>query len=182
VTQFESKNSACFQKAVIKLGRRRMRFKRAHRMIAERHKRLRTEVGKLMLLSVPPQVFHWIELGCISRQILKLNLAVLAKHKVFDQSAAMAFDPRLPTCPWGCDASDARETERPAGYGYCPGKAEVKIPPGHPSHGRKGFPVKGVLQHWGLSPRRPCPATVGPLAKPALISEHYGALLALGFF
>jgi hypothetical protein len=91
--QFESKNSACFQKAVIKLGRRRMRFKRAHRMIAERHKRLRTEVGKLMLLSVPPQVFHWIELGCISRQILKLNLAVLAKHKVFDQSAAMAFEP-----------------------------------------------------------------------------------------
>jgi hypothetical protein len=59
---------------------------------------------------------------------------------------------------------------------------KVKIPPRNSGHGRKRLPVKRVLQHRGLPSRRPSPATVRPLAESALINEHYGATLPLGFF
>lgn len=59
---------------------------------------------------------------------------------------------------------------------------EVKIPPSDSGHGRKRFPIKRVLQHRGLSSRRPRPTAVRSLAESALINEHYRAPFALGFF
>ena len=56
-------------------------------------KSLGTKIGKLMLLPVPPQILHRIELWGIGRQVLKLNPAGLLSHKVFDQPAAMRPKP-----------------------------------------------------------------------------------------
>src|SRR6202040_4274481 len=59
---------------------------------------------------------------------------------------------------------------------------KVKVPPRHPRHRRQGFPVEVILQHRGLSPRRPGAAAMGPLAEPALVDENYDPALLLGFF
>src|ERR1019366_9160361 len=59
---------------------------------------------------------------------------------------------------------------------------EVKVPPRHPRHRRQGFPVEVVLQHRGLSPRRPGAAAMGPLAETALVDENYDPALIFGLF
>src|ERR1700676_2657505 len=59
---------------------------------------------------------------------------------------------------------------------------KVKVPPRHPCHCRQSLPVEVVLQHWGLSPRRPGAAAMGPLAEPALVDENYDPALLLAFF
>ena len=59
---------------------------------------------------------------------------------------------------------------------------EVKIPPSNSGHGRKRLPVKRILQHRGLSFRRPGSTAVWPLTEPALINEHYRASFLSGFF
>src|SRR6202171_6101388 len=63
------------------------------------------------------------------------------------------------------------------------GKApKVKVPPRHPCHCRQSFPVEVVLQHRGLSPRRPGAAAMGPFAEPALVDENYDSALIFGLF
>src|ERR1700719_4267956 len=59
---------------------------------------------------------------------------------------------------------------------------KVKVPPRHPRHRRQGFPVEVILQHRGLSPRRPSAAAMGPLAEPALVDENYDLALFFGLF
>src|ERR1700682_5033953 len=59
---------------------------------------------------------------------------------------------------------------------------KVKVPPRHPRHRRQSFPVEVVLQHRGLSPRRPSAAAMGPLAKPALVDENYDPALIFRLF
>src|ERR1700694_5114621 len=59
---------------------------------------------------------------------------------------------------------------------------KVKIPPRYPRHRRQGFPAEVVLQHRGVSPRRPGAAAMGPLAEPALVDENYDPALFLAFF
>src|SRR6202035_2412008 len=61
-------------------------------------------------------------------------------------------------------------------------ESKVKVPPGHPRHRRQSFPVEVVLQHRGLSPRRPSAAAMGPLAEPALVDENYDPALIFGLF
>src|SRR6202521_5501203 len=61
------------------------------------------------------------------------------------------------------------------------GKApKVKVPPRHPCHCRQSFPVEVVLQHRGLSPRRPGAAAMGPFAEPAFVDENYDPALIFG--
>src|ERR1700693_565475 len=59
---------------------------------------------------------------------------------------------------------------------------KVKVPPRHPCHCRQSFPVEVVLQHRGVSPRRPGAAAMGPLAEPALVDENYDPALIFGLF
>jgi len=61
-------------------------------------------------------------------------------------------------------------------------KTEVKVPPCDPRHSRKCLPVEVILQHRGLSFRRPGAAAVGPLAQSALVDEDDGAAFLAGFF
>src|SRR5271169_6902961 len=59
---------------------------------------------------------------------------------------------------------------------------KVKVPPRNPCHRRQSFPVEVVLQHRGLSSRRPGAAAMGPLAEPALVDENYDPALLFGLF
>src|SRR3979490_2538912 len=59
---------------------------------------------------------------------------------------------------------------------------KVKVPPRHPCHCRQSFPVEVVLQHRGLSPRRPGAAAMGPFAEPRLVDENYDPALIFGLF
>src|SRR3977135_3821490 len=59
---------------------------------------------------------------------------------------------------------------------------KVKVPPRHPCHCRQSFPVEVVLQHRGVSPRRPGAAAMGPFAEPALVDENYDPALIFGLF
>src|SRR6202790_4337046 len=59
---------------------------------------------------------------------------------------------------------------------------KVKVPPRHPCHCRQSLPVEVVLQHRGVSPRRPGAAAMGPLAEPALVDENYDPALLFGLF
>src|SRR5258705_12516225 len=58
---------------------------------------------------------------------------------------------------------------------------KVKVPPRHPRHCRQSLPVEVVLQHRGVSPRRPGVAAMGPFPEPALVDEHYDTALLFGF-
>ena len=74
-------------------------FKSPDSMIAQFGERLRTEVGKLMVLPIPPYVLHGIELGGISRQVLQMNRAPCAWPQTVEPSGYGGFwsDPKSPT-------------------------------------------------------------------------------------
>src|SRR6516225_10222108 len=59
---------------------------------------------------------------------------------------------------------------------------KVKVPPSHPGDRRQHLPVKVILQHRRLSPRRPGPTAMGPFAQSAFVDEDDGTALFLGFF
>src|SRR5215467_4531591 len=61
-------------------------------------------------------------------------------------------------------------------------QAKVKVPPGDPRHRRQHLPVKVILQHRRLSPRRPSPTAMGSFAQSAFVDEDDGTALFLGFF
>src|SRR3984893_1541704 len=54
---------------------------------------------------------------------------------------------------------------------------KVKVPPRHPCHCRQSLPVEVVLQHRGVSPRRPGAAAMGPFAEPPLLDGKYDPAL-----
>ena len=146
-------------------------FKSPDGMVAQFGERLRTEVGKLMVLPIPPYVLHGIELGGISRQVLQMNRALVLGHKLLNQAATVGFGVIPNHQQLLLDV--ALETGEKLNYLGTSNTArmqlKVKIPPGDSSHGRKLLPVKRILQHRGLSFRRPGPTTVRSLAQPALI-------------
>ena len=59
---------------------------------------------------------------------------------------------------------------------------EIEVPPGHPCGYGDRLPVEVVLQHRGVSPRRPGAAAMGPFAEPALVDENYDPALIFGLF
>ena len=60
-------------------------------MITEIGECLRTEVGKLMVFPVPPDVFRGIELWGVGRQGLYADRPVLTRHKLLNQAAAVGL-------------------------------------------------------------------------------------------
>src|SRR5215467_1473477 len=61
-------------------------------------------------------------------------------------------------------------------------QAKVKVPPGHPGYRRQPLPVKVILQHRRLSPRRPGSTALGSFAQSAFVDEDHGTAFFLGFF
>src|SRR5215467_5706383 len=61
-------------------------------------------------------------------------------------------------------------------------QAKVKVPPGDPRHRRQHLPVKVILQHRRLSPRRPGPTAMRSFAQSAFVDEDDGMALFGLFF
>src|SRR5258707_13051472 len=59
---------------------------------------------------------------------------------------------------------------------------KVKVPPRHPRHCRQSLPVEVVLQHRGVSPRRPGAAAMRPCVEPALVGANYGPAPVFALF
>src|SRR5262245_15386160 len=137
-----------------------------------------------MMLPVTPQVFHRIQLRCVTRQTLQRQPPVLLSNEVTDDLAPMR----------GCSVPDHQDLTRNVpqqmgqelDYLRAPDgsleKPKIEVPPGHPRHGRQQVPVKVVLQHRRLPLGRPGPAAVRPLTQSAFIDEDNGLALSLGVF
>jgi hypothetical protein len=153
-------------------------------MVTQLGKSLGTEVGKLVVLPVPPQILHRIELRGIRRQVLNNDCSFLLGHKLLNHAATVRFGP-IPNHQqplFDVTLKMAEKTNQLGTSNAARMQLKVKIPPSDPGHGRKRLPVKRILQHRGLSSGRPCPTAVRTLAQPALINEHYRAAFLLGFF
>jgi len=142
------------------------------------------EVGQFMLLPVRPEILYGVQLGGIGRQEFHPEPALLLTHEIPHGAAAMSRQSipdnqqfaRNVTQQVRQKLDDLRTADR-AGK-----QTEVKIPPRHARHGRQGLPIEVVLQHRGLSPRRPGTAAVRSLAQSALVDEDYGTAFLAGFF
>jgi len=137
-----------------------------------------------MLFPVSPQILHGVKLRSVRWQELKLNSAILLRHKLLDHAAAMGGSavPNHQQIAVNM-AHQMREKLNYLGTSDATGvEPEIKIPPCHSRHCRKRLPVKAILQHRRLTFWRPGPTTVRTLTEPALVHKHYRAALPLGFF
>ena len=142
-------------------------------MIAKCKVVLRAQVGKFMVLPVPPQVFHRVEFRGIGRQLLDDNPSSLLLQVLRYQPTAVAGqtvpdDQQLPP-------QVAREVPQKIDHlwaAHRPGiETEVEVPSGDPGDGRERLPVEVILQHGRLTPWRPSPDPVWVLAQPAFVYE-----------
>jgi hypothetical protein len=128
-------------------------FKSPQGMVAQFGKRFRTKIGQLMVLPIPPDVFHWVKLRSIGRQVLKTEGAVLLGHKVFDQPAMVGSGAIPDHQQLSFDvAHQMREKLNDLGASNTARmKLKVEVPPSDASYGRKLLPIKRILQHRSLS-------------------------------
>jgi len=142
-------------------------------MVAKRKVVLRAQVGKFMVLPVPPQEFDRVQLWGIGRQLLDDNPPSLPRQVLPYQPTAVAGqavpdDQQL-------SRQVAREVPQKIDHLWTadrPGiEAEIEVPQGDPGDGRERLPVEVILQDGRLAPWRPGPDPVWALAQPALVYE-----------
>ena len=159
-------------------------FEGAYGMITEIGECLRTEVGKLMVFPVPPDVFRGIELWGVGRQGLYADRPVLTRHKLLNQAAAVGLGtiPNHQQLILDVTFKMAEKLHHLGTTNTARMQLKVKVPPGDAGHRRKLLPIKRILQYRSLPFGRPGPTTVRSLTQPAFVDEHYRAPLTLGFF
>lgn len=138
----------------------------------------------LVLLPVRPQVLDRIQFRRVAGKKLDPQFSVLLLNEVPHRTAAM---PRQPVPDnqqlAGNVLQQMREEQDDLRAADRAGKqSEIEVPPRYPRDRRQSLPVKVILQHRCLSPWRPGPAAVGPLAQSAFVDEDDGSPLFLGFF
>jgi hypothetical protein len=137
-----------------------------------------------MLLAISPDVFDRIELRCISWQTLQMDAAVLLSDVFPDQSAPVRGqtipDDREPAANVLLEVFQKLDHLR--GLDAASEESEVEIPNGDACHGRKTFPIEGILQHRSLTPRSPGSDPMWPLAQSAFVHKNYGSALLERFF
>jgi len=137
-----------------------------------------------MLFPVAPDVLHRVEFWRVSGQALQFEPGLLAGDPVLDQAAAVSGkavpDDQQPAREMAQEMSKKLDHLGTANGSWK--EAEVETPPGYPGHRREQLPVEMILQHRGLSARRPRAAAVGSLAQPALVDEDDGLARPAGFF
>jgi hypothetical protein len=142
------------------------------------------QIGQLMLFAVTPDVFDWIEFGCISGQILQMNVPILSGHKLAHQATAVDGQPVPDDQELGANMplevfqklDHLRSLDAPRE------EPEVEVPDRNPRYGRKALPVERILQDRSLATRSPSADPVRAFAQTALVHKDYGALLAQGLF
>lgn len=137
-----------------------------------------------MLLAVAPNVFNRIKLRCVGRQEFQFDSAPLVGDKFTHQPAAMnrktiPDDRQFATNVALKVFQELNDLWRLDTAGK---KPEVEVPDRNARHGRKAFPVEGVLEHWGLAARCPGADPVRSFAQTAFVHKHYGSALLERFF
>src|SRR5216684_1707179 len=136
-----------------------------------------------MVFPVAPEVLHRVEFRSVSGQALQFEPGLLAGDPVLDQAAAVSGqavpDDQQPAREMGQEMS--KKLDHLGTANGSRKEPEVETPPGYPGHRREQLPVEMILQHWGLSTRRPRAAAVGSsgLARwaPALRTRPCGWLV-----
>lgn len=137
-----------------------------------------------MLLAVAPNVFNRIELRRVGWQKFQFDSAPLAADKLAHQPASM--DRKAIPDDRQFAANVALKMFQKFNYLWrldtAGEKPEVEIPDRNARHGRKTFPVEGILEHRGLAARRPGADSVRSFAQAAFVHKHYGSALLERFF
>src|SRR6516225_2567420 len=136
------------------------------------------------MFPITPDVLHRIEFRCIGGQIVGDQPTILGSDERLRQARLMSRQ-AIPQHQQFARHM-AQQVREKVHHLWSPDstriKPEVEVAPGNSSRSRKQFPIKVILQHRGLSPRRPGTYPVGPLAQSAFIDEDDGPLLTQGFF
>ena len=153
-------------------------------IVTELSKVPRAEVGQLMLLPVPPEVFDGVELRRIRRQVLECQAAALGSNELPDKAAAMRAQ-AIPDHQHGAGhvAQQMLQERDDLRTANCAGEqAEVEVPPRDPRYGRQPLPVEVVLEHRRLAPRGPGATAMRALAQSAFVDEDDRLPEARGVF
>lgn len=146
--------------------------------------RARHKVCDLMLLEMSPDVFHGIEFGCVSRQLLDPESAsAFAQHLLHrlgamdrstipdDQQLSRQMPKQLAKkCRhlWTADRAFM--------------KTEVEAVQRQPADQGELLPVEGLLNHRGLATGRPSACSVRAGTQAAFVDEDGGPAFAARFF
>src|SRR5260370_31002878 len=137
-----------------------------------------------MLFPVAAEVLHRVEFWRVSGQALQFESGPLAGDPVLDQATAVSGkavpDDQQPAWDMAQEMSQKLDHLGTANGSWK--EAEIETPPRYPGHRREQVPVGMILQHRGLSARRPSAAAVGSLAQSALVDEDDGLARPAGFF
>jgi hypothetical protein len=133
---------------------------------------------------MPPDVFHGIEFGRISRQEFDLYPPGGFFHEIADQATTVTPKPIPDHKNIARDVAHqmSKEFHNLRASNCSREKSEVKSPPGDTSNSRNRLPVEVELKHWSLPARRPRSASMRPFAQTAFVHEYNGLPLQLGFF
>ena len=136
------------------------------------------------MLPIAPEVFNRIEFGSIRRKVFDCDQSIKRIEKLSHQFAAMGGQTVPDHYQWALQVLEQMGQKQNCFF-FAHGLVEnlkVEIPEGHPGCDGDGFPVEVILQHWGLSSRRPGAAAVRSLAQSAFVDEDDRAAFFLGFF
>ena len=137
-----------------------------------------------MCFEMPPHILHRIEFGRVRRQPFNYDASLGGRHIVFNQHATMngcaiPEDQHFPAhMPFEMlEKLDDLEAFDAAGVNL-----EIKPPERQAADDRKAFPVEGLVQHRGLSARRPSACPRWSSAQSAFVDKDDGASLLPGLF
>src|SRR3984893_2594348 len=137
-----------------------------------------------MLFPIAPEVLHWVAFWRVGGQALQFESGPLTGDPVLDQATAVSGkavpDDQQPAREMAQEMSQKLDHLGTANGSWK--EAEIETPPRYPGHRREQLPVEMILQHWGLSARRPRAPAVRSLAQPALVDEDDGLARPGGFF
>src|SRR3990172_3964347 len=146
--------------------------------------RLGAEIGKCMVLPVPPQIFHRIEFRGVGRQKLQNQPALLLIDEQVNLPAAMTWEsiPDDQQLPGQMAQQMAEEIDHLRTSDRARIEPKIKVVPSPPGDGRQHFPVEVILQNRGLAFRSPSANAVWPLAQSGLVDKDDRLAFGLGFF
>jgi len=145
---------------------------------------LGADVGKLVLLPVPPDVFHRIKFRSVARQVLGLDVAVGVADELLYERATMCRQtvPNDQQRTMNVTHQRLEEVDHLGSADPLGIEPEVEVAKGDAGGRRKLLPIEVECQNGRLSARRPSAAAIRLQAQSAFIDEDDRALLCLGFF
>ena len=142
------------------------------------------QASDLMLFELSPEIFDRVKLRRVGRQRLNHKSLVRARHKVFDQFAAVDHGAVPKDQKWAVHM--AQECAQELYYLWSLDgtwmNLKVEVPKAESGDERETLPAKGLLDDRGLPARSPSPHPMRTGAQSAFVDENDGAAFARGFF